>query len=62
MEVRIIGIVLLLMFLKKEPKLKLHYFGYIFLSREILSKAEVFNHRKNDAARLTYDDISQKIF
>jgi hypothetical protein len=27
-----------------------------------LSKSEVFNHRKNDAARLTYDDIFHKRF
>jgi gliding motility associated protien GldN len=31
-------------------------------AREVLSKAEVFNHRKNDAARLTYDDIFHKRF
>jgi len=30
--------------------------------RKILSKSEVFNHRKNDAARLTYDDIFHKRF
>jgi gliding motility associated protien GldN len=31
-------------------------------ARTVLSKAEVFNHRKNDAARLTYDDIFHKRF
>jgi gliding motility associated protien GldN len=31
-------------------------------ARKVLSKAEVFNHRKNDAARLTYDDIFHKRF
>ena len=42
-------------------QVKQHYFGYIFRSWK-LSKAEVFNHRKNDAARFTYDDIFHKRF
>lgn len=31
-------------------------------ARSVLSKAEVFNRRKNDAARMTYDDIFHKRF
>ena len=38
------------------------FWVYFPEARKILSKAEVFNHRKNDAARLTYDDIFHKRF
>ena len=38
------------------------FWVYFPQAREVLSKAEVFNHRKNDAARLTYDDIFHKRF
>lgn len=38
------------------------FWVYFPEARTVLSKAEVFNHRKNDAARLTYDDIFHKRF
>ena len=38
------------------------FWVYFPEARKILSKADVFNHRKNDAARLTYDDIFHKRF
>ncbi len=38
------------------------FWVYFPEARKILSKSEVFNHRKNDAARLTYDDIFHKRF
>jgi gliding motility associated protien GldN len=38
------------------------FWVYFPEARNVLSKAEVFNHRKNDAARLTYDDIFHKRF
>jgi len=38
------------------------FWVYFPEARKILSKAEVFNHRRNDAARLTYDDIFHKRF
>ena len=38
------------------------FWVYFPEARKVLSKAEVFNHRKNDAARLTYDDIFHKRF
>tara|TARA_B100000768_G_scaffold34173_2_gene32724 strand:+ start:6973 stop:7830 length:858 start_codon:yes stop_codon:yes gene_type:complete len=38
------------------------FWVYFAEARTVLSKAEVFNHRKNDAARLTYDDIFHKRF
>ena len=38
------------------------FWVYFPEARKILSKAAVFNHRKNDAARLTYDDIFHKRF
>ena len=38
------------------------FWVYFPEARKILSKAEVFNHRKNDAARLTFDDIFHKRF
>jgi gliding motility associated protien GldN len=38
------------------------FWVYFPEARKILSKAEVFNHRKNDAARLTYDDNFHKRF
>tara|TARA_B100000886_G_scaffold326922_1_gene273852 strand:- start:1644 stop:2510 length:867 start_codon:yes stop_codon:yes gene_type:complete len=38
------------------------FWVYFPEARKILSKSEVFNHRRNDAARLTYDDIFHKRF
>jgi gliding motility associated protien GldN len=38
------------------------FWVYFPAARTVLSKAEVFNHRKNDAARLTYDDVFHKRF
>ena len=38
------------------------FWVYFPEARDVLRKAEVFNHRKNDAARLTYDDIFHKRF
>lgn len=65
MEVRIIGICPVMDRFTEDGE----YDGEVSLfwvyfpeARKILSKAEVFNHRKNDAARLTYDDIFHKRF
>ncbi|MBF90962.1 MAG: gliding motility protein GldN [Flavobacteriales bacterium] len=38
------------------------FWVYYPQARSVLSKAEVFNRRKNDAARMTYDDIFHKRF
>jgi gliding motility associated protien GldN len=66
MEVRILGICPVLDIYdadtgiyRGESPLFWVYFPH---ARTILSKAEVFNHRKNDAARLTYDDVFHKRF
>ena len=65
MEVRIIGICPVID-RKNEDGVYISetslFWIYFPAAREILSKAEVFNHRKNDAARLTYDDIFHKRF
>ena len=45
-------------FLGEEPL----FWVYFPEARKVLTKAEVFNHRKNDAARLTFDDIFHKRF
>ena len=66
MDVRIIGLCPIMETYDDEDR----YTGadsYLFWvyfpeARKVLSKAEVFNHRKNDAARLTYDDIFHKRF
>tara|TARA_Y100000813_G_scaffold2781_1_gene1986 strand:- start:211 stop:1092 length:882 start_codon:yes stop_codon:yes gene_type:complete len=64
MEVRIIGICPVIDDIKNGE-----FFGEVDLfwvyypqARTVLSKSEVFNHRKNDSARLTYDDIFHKRF
>ena len=31
-------------------------------ARRFLKDAEIFNHRKNDAARMTFDDVFHKRF
>ncbi|MFL2569347.1 MAG: gliding motility protein GldN [Flavobacteriales bacterium] len=64
MEVRIIGICPIMDDIKDGNKIgeKNLFWVYYPQARKVLSKAEVFNHRKNDAARLTYDDIFQKRF
>ena len=63
MEVRIIGIAPVMDVFKEGAKAEEKLFWvYYPQARDVLSKAEVFNHRKNDAARLTYDDIFQKRF
>ena len=65
MEVRILGICPVLDkyddngLYRGESPLFWVYFPH---ARIVLSKAEVFNHRKNDAARLTYDDVFHKRF
>ena len=38
------------------------FWVYFPEARKVLTKAEVFNHRKNNAARLTFDDIFHKRF
>lgn len=38
------------------------FWVYFPEARKVLSKAEVFNHRKNEAARLTFDDVFHKRF
>jgi gliding motility associated protien GldN len=65
MEVRIIGICPVMdrinddgVYTGETPL----FWVYYPEARKILSKSEVFNHRKNDAARLTYDDIFHKRF
>ncbi|MBJ09931.1 MAG: gliding motility protein GldN [Flavobacteriales bacterium] len=45
-------------FLGVEPL----FWVYFPEARKVLTKAEVFNHRKNNAARLTFDDIFHKRF
>jgi gliding motility associated protien GldN len=64
MDVRIIGICPLMDTFDQETgefKAEEYLFWVYFPeARKVLAKAEVFNHRKNDAARLTYDDVFHK--
>jgi gliding motility associated protien GldN len=64
MDVRIIGICPLMDTFDQESgefKAEEYLFWVYFPeARKVLAKAEVFNHRKNDAARLTYDDVFHK--
>lgn len=64
MDVRIIGICPLQEETKEgfEGRLAPLFWVYFPEARDVLKKAEVFNHRKNDAARLTYDDLFHKRF
>lgn len=66
MDFRIIGLCPLMESYDKKTKefkgVKPLFWVYFPEARDILTKAEVFNHRKNDAARLTYDDIFHKRF
>jgi len=64
MDVRIIGICPLKEVNKEglEGQLQPLFWVYFPEARKVLKKAEVFNHRKNDAARLTYDDLFHKRF
>ena len=65
MEVRIIGICPVIERKNEDgvyTGVQSLFWVYFPEVRKVLSKAEVFNHRKNDAARLTYDDIFHKRF
>ena len=66
MEVRIIGICPIIDKYNEAGDALLGevdlFWVYYPEARKVFSKAEVFNHRKNDAARLTFDDIFHKRF
>ena len=64
MDVRIIGICPLMELTQDglQGSWRPLFWVYFPEAREVLRKAEVFNHRKNDAARLTYDDLFHKRF
>lgn len=66
MEVRIIGICPIIDKYNEDGDALLGevdlFWVYYPEARKVFSKAEVFNHRKNDAARLTFDDIFHKRF
>tara|TARA_B100000900_G_scaffold412048_1_gene433025 strand:- start:2705 stop:3670 length:966 start_codon:yes stop_codon:yes gene_type:complete len=64
MDVRIIG--LCPMMERKDENNRISYkplfWVYYPEARKFLKNAEIFNHRKNDAARMTYDDVFHKRF
>ena len=68
MDVRIIGLCPIDDRYDEDPEtgefngLKSLFWVYFPEVRKVLKDAEVFNHRKNDAARLTFDDIFHKRF
>lgn len=66
MDVRIIGLCPMMTTTNPETGefngLKSLFWVYFPEIRKVLKDAEVFNHRKNDAARLTFDDIFHKRF